>query len=275
MKRLKIVTLMLIIMMVTVLAVNNVYATNTYREKGIWVDVNQYYYWDREEEIGLDFYYPGDTIEIDIAFEENYYTSLPFSNKKITDFEIGMTRRNAGAGGPAGLTPIFEGVNGSDKSHSIYYIQQLPMAQKLTFVGGEHLAEYVDKIDDDYFASLPDKSDEDYYSSLSWERAGFAQLHVKYYLEDGTMMEFTLDKMELPIIPYVSGDFNLDKDVDFFDITSLITAVYETETETLGWRNREAVTTNTKEYTSDENYNHRTAELGFTDIIYLIKEIYG
>lgn len=272
MKKLKYVALMVIMMMVTVLAVNNVYA-DSYSQNGLYAETNINNYWDADEEEMYGFYYPGDTIEIDIAFEEEYYTSFE-NNKKITDFDIQMSGGNWGFGGGRLLTPVLNGANWSDKSGSIYYIQQLPMAQKLTFVGGEKLAKYVEKINDDYFASLPDESDEQYEASLELAATNYVKLRGKYYFNDGTMMEFENNAMELPILPYISGDFNLDHEVDFFDITQLITAVYETDTETIGWRNKEAITTNTKEYTSDENYNHRTAELGFTDIIYLIKEVY-
>ena len=63
--------------------------------------------------------------------------------------------------------------------------------------------------------------------------------------------------------------------LDFFDITELISAVYDQHNhEQLGWREVYSITTNTAKWHENPDYDYKTADLGFMDIIYLIKTVY-
>lgn len=260
MKKLKYVALMVIMMMVTVLAGNNVYADEYTTLDIVTIETDK------------EVYYEGETINLSLKFADEYYNLLD-SNKKITDFEMTLNAltQSLNGGGMAThpLTPVLENAkySGVDGYHKLYYIQIVEMAQKLKFVGGEHIADSTCKIVDELYAKEETIYDKDY----EFWVAG------TYYFDNDISENISGTRKEVKIVPYIAGDLTRDKEVDFFDITSLISVVYEMseeELEEFDWRKTRAIAANTEEYTTDENYDITTAELGFMDIIYLIKTVY-
>lgn len=210
-------------------------------------------------------YYEGETIETTWQFVQGYetlYTEVP---RIMTDFEMSLSGAVTGSEWEWETLELKSQIKDANFSNGkLYYIQILPTVEKIKLLGGQKIATSSFKIPYNVYEQSDDAYDMEVRLCLKGTAA---------YSDDSVGIPVYENEM-ISIMPYTSGDFNRDHEVDFFDIAKLISSVYDEGQANVDWRQKESITSITSNYTTNEDYDIKTAEIGFIDIIYLIKHIY-